>query len=186
MKDINGHKAFPVFPVYRVSVKWAEDGIKNPEYPKRFEGLPDGKIWNGTGFCKMFKEEQTLEQLDIFVNDWWKLYIGSEKNKDKEITNLKLSIEFVEFETWYLTWFQHETFDIGQTDAEALNSFEEFVNRREHWNHGRTLLEQKTLMGAEDRYRWHGSGETGDSDEHSPAPCRCKHCKEQGLLRIAH
>ena len=41
-------------------------------------------------------------------------------------------------------------------------------------------------MGAEDRWRWHGAEPSGSNEDHSPAPCRCKFCKEQGVIRIAH
>jgi len=39
-------------------------------------------------------------------------------------------------------------------------------------------------MGAEDRWRWRGFGD--DGKEETSAPCRCKACKEQGVVRIAH
>ena len=43
------------------------------------------------------------------------------------------------------------------------------------------------LMGAEDNWRWRAAGPDGnESEDQIPAPCRCKFCKEQGLLRIAH
>ena len=41
-------------------------------------------------------------------------------------------------------------------------------------------------MGAEDRWRWHGAEPDGKPTDYSPAPCRCKFCKEQGVIRIAH
>lgn len=78
---------------------------------------------------------------------------------------------------------------IGQSDADAVTSFEEFVRRKEDINaksRSKTGAEMYCFMGAEDRWRWHGADPNGDSSDHSRPPCRCKYCKEQGLIRIAH
>ncbi len=40
--------------------------------------------------------------------------------------------------------------------------------------------------GAEDRYRWCGSDDDGKTNPGIKPPCRCKHCKEQGVIRINH
>lgn len=100
-----------------------------------------------------------------------------------------------------MTWFAHYTFDVGQTDEQARDSFERFVRRMELLNRDETTYEPYTgkdgntyhtehpayvLMGAEDRYRWHGST-TGETDsERTLPPCRCKHCKARGVLTIGH
>jgi len=186
------------YPIYFFSAKWSQDGEQDPKYPNRYKDLPEGRIWNSTGFSRMYKEEKPQEELDKIVKEWWDKYLKS-KNKDEEkITNpelLYLKVELRHHETWNLTWFQHETFDEGQTNEEALLSFEKFVRRIEDKNqeiewhypekdwyeHG-----HQCLMGAEDRWRWHGAEPNGDSSDNSPAPCRCKFCKEQGVIRIAH
>lgn len=175
------------FPIYFFSARWSEDGTWDPEYPKWHEGLPEGRVWNGTGFHKMFREEQTQEQLDLYVKDWWEKYLKLEHRTpiiNPELVSLKA--EYAEHETWCLTWFQHETFDIGQTDEEALQSFEEYIRRIEEKNATKDEMHKIPLMGAEDKWRWHGANSEGESDEDSPAPCRCKYCKEQGVIRIAH
>ena len=91
--------------------------------------------------------------------------------------------------------FQHETFDLGQTDEEALESFRKFVYRKQELNYKNGHQENDSvsgnnkpfhcLMGAEDRWRWKGTQE-GNSEQPTDAPCRCKHCKEQGMIRIGH
>jgi len=192
---IDGEKAYPI---YYISVKWSEDGEwkKDDPHPKWHKGLRKGRIWNSTGFYKMFKEEQSDEALKKYAKDWWKNYtkkkkeIGSKEllsTKNPRLKNLKF--ESRGHEVWLLTWFEHETFDIGQTDIEALDSFEKFVQRKQEHNRQFTSEMDKghyCLMGAEDRYRWHGSGPDGERDEEASAPCRCKHCKKAGLIRIAH
>ena len=58
-------------------------------------------------------------------------------------------------EVWCDGWFSHYSFDVGMSDHEVLASFERYVERvlrsdlPEIENGGR-------LMGAEDRWRWHG------------------------------
>jgi|GEM_PF-2101125 hypothetical protein len=179
------------FPIYFFSARWSEDGVQDPKYPKWYEGLPEGRVWNSTGFHKMFREEQTQEQLDAFVQDWWKRFLVSKNEEDSRFKIINpelqyLKAEYKKHDTWVLTWFQHETFDIGQTDEEALQSFEDYVSRIEDENRGKPEMEGIPLMGAEDRWRWRGADENGNYSEDAPAPCRCKYCKEQGVLRIAH
>ena len=164
------------YPIYSFSAKWSEKGDteKYKDYPNWTVGLPEGRIWNSSDFTKMFKEDQSQESLDAYLKDWWDKYILLDKNKDNELELLYLKVEFKERESWNLTWFSHETFDIGQTDEEVLDSFEQFVSRRN----------SDQLMGAEDRWLW--SGAPDKDGNATPAPCRCEHCKAQGLIRINH
>lgn len=188
------------YPIYSISAKWSQDGKWDDNYPKWHENLPEGRMWNSTSFSKMFKEEQTQEQLDAYAKDWWEKMLIEKNTEGKfPIINpelLYLKAELKEHESWVLTWFCHETFDAGQTDKEAIKSFEDYVQRiqmhnqeiewqypeDEWYKNGHTCL-----MGAEDRWRWKGAYENGEyGDEQAPYPCRCKFCKEQGVLRIAH
>ena len=177
------------YPIYYFSAKWSQkaDIEKYKDSPNWTIGLPKGRIWDSTGFSKMFKEEKEQKELDGIIMEWWDKYIQNEKFNGKEVKLLYLKVEFKEKETWHCTWFQHETFDTGQTDIEVLQSFERFVSRKEDLNQQFQDLhdrDQHCLMGAEDRWRWHGGrDENGDN---TPAPCRCEHCKKQGLIRIAH
>ena len=50
------------------------------------------------------------------------------KHADAKIENASFTVTFKFYETWLLTWFHHETFDVGQTDKEALDSFEQFIH----------------------------------------------------------
>ena len=167
------------YPIYSFSAKWSEkaDVEKYKDNPKWNVGLSEDRIWNSTSFTKMFKEEKEQGELDGFIMDWWERYSQNDKFKDKEPKLLFLKAQFKEKETWHLTWFEHETFDTGQTDDEVLDSFERFVSRKE-------FLSECCLMGAEDRWRWHGGRD--ENGENKPAPCRCEHCKNQGVIRIAH
>jgi len=179
------------YPIYRFSARWSQlAGDKSYENSPDFKkGLPNGRIWNGTSWTKIYKEEQDIKELEAWLMDWWNKYLLLEKNADKDMKLLYLKVKFFENETWHLTWFCHETFDEGQTNEEVLQSFENFVRRKEELNAEKQRphnLPEYCLMGAEDRWRWHGSEPDGDGSSHSPAPCRCKYCKEQGMIRIAH
>lgn len=195
---MNQSKEEKEFPIYSFSARWSQDGKQDPEYPKWYEGLPEGRIWNSTSFSKMFKEEQTQEFLDNYIKEWWDKYVKNKNEGKFPIINPELQYlkaEFKEWEVWVLTWFQHETFDIGQTNEEVLKSFSNYVYRVKSKNEKieRNFPESewyqngyKTLMGAEDHWRWHGSEPDGKPNDHSPAPCRCRFCKEQGIIRIGH
>lgn len=171
------------YPIYSFSAKWSQDGKQDPEYPNQWKDLREGRIWNSTGFTKMFREEQTQEQIDSFINKWWSRYLS---NKDNifNVEDLKLTAKYKEHESFVCTWFTHETFDDGQTDEEFLDEFEQFVRRYEYQQDsepGNYPENYHCLMGAEERFRWRSG-----SDEYDGIPCRCKHCKSQGMLRIAH
>lgn len=181
---------YQAFPIYSVSFSWEQDGEHDPNYPDRFmyKDMLPGRIRNSMSHNFMFKEELNESELNIKINEFIKRFIDS-KHNIQNVTNINFKFK-LKYETWNLTWFQHETFDIGLTDKEYLQSFEEFVRRYEHiQNHmpGEPYPENyHCLMGAEDRWRWHGAEPNGESNDRSPAPCRCKFCKEQGMIRIAH
>lgn len=179
------------YPIYTFNLKWSQEGKQDEKYSNRHTDLPPGRIWNGTSFNKMFKEEKSQEWLDSYIKDYWEKYIENQiklgKVKNPEL--VKIEAKFKERESWYLTWFQHETFDIGQTDKEVLESFERFVTRKEILNEVSQVKEGKDaycLMGAEDRWRWHGAEPNGEQSDHSPPPCRCSGCKKHGVIRINH
>lgn len=172
------------YPIYKFNAKWSQDGKQDPNYPNLHLGLKEGRIWNYTGFSKMFREEQTQEQLDLFINEWWSKFLET-KDNIFNIEDLNLETKYVEHETFVGTWFAHQTFDDGQTDEEFLYEFEQFVNRYEYqqdrYEPGNHPENYHCLMGGYERFRWYSG-----SDEYNDVPCRCKYCKEAGMLRIAH
>lgn len=170
------------YPIYTFNAKWSQIGKQDPDYPNSYKDLPEGYIWNATGFHRMFKEEQTEEQLEKFINEWWNKYKESDKFKESNINNVELNYKFKFNETFVCTWFGHECYDDGQTDEEFLNEFEQYVSRHENYQDINNMREPYIcLMGAEDRWRWNSGNK-----EYTGIPCRCKYCKEQGVLRIAH
>jgi len=199
-REIEGERAYPI---YWLEAGWSCDGEQRDDYGGNHDGLPAGRIWNGTGCCRMFKEPQSRQQLMVCLNALWTANAvekAAEKGKWGNPAPCLLSYRFERWETWCGGWFSHHTFDTGQTDSEALASFKRFVWRMERLNDEETTYETFTgsdgkehtiphapycLMGAEDRWRWCGS-EDGSPDKRTDPPCRCKFCKEQGVIRIGH
>lgn len=178
------------YPIYRFSLYWYQDGKHDSDYPGRHIGLPEGKTWNSTNLRVMYKEDQEKRILRKFIIDWWDKY-KTERLSDKNPSTPVINIELFDRETWNLTWFTHETFDVGQSDAEALASFERYVQRKEAKNAKHRYetgedIDKFCLMGAEDRWRWRGANDEGEADSSIPPPCRCKHCKKAGMIRIIH
>lgn len=184
------------YPIYAVSARWIQDGEHDPAYPRSHEGLPEGRIWNSTGYSAMLREPD-LEKVHADALEWWRKYASdkTETIRNPELTSLE--VKFVRNETWCGGHFSHWTFDTGQSGEEALASFERFVCRMENFIQRETKYKNGypnkpyCLMGAEDRYRWcgrpGGTGILGFSNEPSTsAPCRCDGCKTLGLLRIDH
>ena len=194
MKVIDGER---YYPIYSVNATWIQDGEHDPKYPGCHKGLPEGRIHNSTSFAnRMFKKKQKISDLKTEYLE--ALHKSIEEKEYQNVSDIKLSIKFLGWETWCRTWFYHYTFDAGQTDAEVLESFQKFVFRKQIENErlrrekgrvdqfGRAEGEY-CLMGAEDRWRWCGTTDgSPDYGNRTDPPCRCSHCKEQGVVRIGH
>lgn len=179
------------YPIYAVKAEWIQDGKKHEQWPWQWEGLPAGRIRNRSSWIEMRRTPVLLSQLQLEkLEEWFPRYVShSFKKGGIEINNpsdLKISVEFVREEEWCLQWFGHYTFDVGQTDAEVMKSFSDYVDRIQEWNLRRALElgqchlhEVIPLMGAEESWRWKGEN-NGDP------PCRCEGCKKNGVIRIVH
>lgn len=156
------------------------------------------RVKNGTGFKWMPKDQSasTQENTEAHAREWWDKYIERMKQEKpehvKEIEDIQLAASFSHEESWCDGWFKHWTWDIGQSDEEALESFQQYVwrievlNERWRWENGKSEDESKIcLMGAEDRWRW-VSDEEDEDGKRKPAPCRCDGCKKAGVIRIVH
>ena len=164
------------YPIYSFTVRWIQDKT-TCEMPNH--GLPEGRIWNSAGFSKMYKEEPTTKDLDIECLAWTRTL--KEVHKSTNIEIFSVQYKLLKKDSWCLTWFSHYTIDVGQTDEEVIDSFHEYVARIK--NQAFKEGKEPCLMGAEDTWRWHSTDENGERDK---APCRCKFCKEAGIIRIDH
>jgi len=174
----------PVYPIYRVEVRWEQDGEHDENYPSRHQGLPKGRIWNGSSFYRMYREDPGGDKVLSDIQEWWD---GYKENKldGKGPGDPEITVAEPFHETWCLSWFEHWTFDDGRSDEEFLASFERYVRRYEHLQTYSVDIPDgyRCLMGAQDRWRW--KARPAPRDE-SPPPCRCEHCRAQGKVRIGH
>ena len=186
--EIEGEKAYPI---YSVRIAYTYDiNDENREYIHKNRILPDGRAKESLPYTIMYKEEQDIEfvKQEAKEKNWLNFIRVHERGVEKgriPIDNPQLEsieVSLLRYETWCPTWFSHWTFDDGRSDEEYLRSFGDFVNRMER-------VDDYCLMGAEDRWRWHGvadDGETTDPNKYTKPPCRCKHCKAKGIVRIDH
>lgn len=171
-----------LFPIYDINIRWLQKCEPDKEYVKwQVADAPSGMFFNSTSFYQAFKEEPNNSELDKIARERW------EKLKEKyNAESPVVIIRFCENETWWITWFEHATFDIGQSDEEVLSSFHRYVRRKQEQGQKKHNDSNYLLMGADDEYRWCGAEPDGKPENRSEPPCRCKFYKEQGLIRIAH
>lgn len=180
--------------IFSVRARWTKDICHGRDIeglgPRWFEGLPKNRIWDSRQWYEMPKEIVTSDELvaTAFTELWSQIQRDDE---DKNLGDPQVEATFVRWETWCNVWFNHWTWDTGLDDLEVLNSFQNYVYRTQEANRreGKTVdgfwQEPYCLMGAEDRYRWHGT-HTGDPSERTDPPCRCSHCKKRGVITIGH
>lgn len=137
------------FPIYLIDLHWNQEGYEN----------------NFTSWYDMFAEPLTEEQTFNLLKSRKEYMVTHYKEKGTPILEfLSEKCDFVENESWTLTWFSHYTLNNFDTDEEALRSFQEYVDRKSRTN--------ECLMGAEDEWRW--------------KLCRCEHCTKKGRITIDH
>lgn len=138
---------------------------------------------------RIYKQELTEDEKMSEMDRW----ISAMKNYGWTVFE-DINVEYIGEDSWVLVWFNHETIDEGQDDQYFLKSFEDYCYRVERENYNLEWNERQTLMGAEDRWRWSGSiypegwndSMNYDLVTRTEAPCRCRFCKERGVVRINH
>lgn len=183
----------PHYPVYSFRARWEQEDDDHPT--------------EATSYSKMLRKPPGEEKLREELLGWYS-YVEARDDRNQQPVSggVELEAEFTHEETWVLSWFQHWTFDVGQTDQETLDSFQRFVDRH-RWYHGwhvAAVLDESMkrrvrdrlghdplqLMGAHDRFRWgckpDGGSIMGFGEERGDPPCRCEGCQERGVLTIDH
>lgn len=173
------------YPNYRIDVRWSQFIEPGQEYPLAWtKGLPEGRFWNHTGWDTMEREDRSLMSFrDEVIGEWWPKYV--EKKQLQGYANLTVEVKLVRREVWCDGWFSHWTFDTGMSDEQVIASFERYVERILYSGLPENEIGGR-LMGAEDYWRWHGCVTGDPQGERTPPPCRCEHCKAQGVVRIGH
>lgn len=182
-RELTEMSKYRLYPIYRFLIKFKYKNSSDEE-------------WKDNSICHsiMYKESKTNDELDVIVGD----IVNSLSDKYKFIHPFQsYEYKLLRYETWCLGWFDHYTFDIGQSDSDLYESFEKYVRRYEHMQnipvekieeYGDSYL---CLMGAEDRYRWghykrDKNGKISYPEEFLSGPCRCNACKKAGVVRIEH
>jgi hypothetical protein len=180
-----------LYPIYRVCLEWIQDDTKN--YREKYDSaalrnsdLPPGRIRDANSVYNMYREEKDLT---CILDNFKTVRLNHEDYKDKNLVFVTHEIKLVLYESWCPSWFSHWTFDDGQSDHEAIMSFERYIQRMETYNSKNGKMgkfgweDAICLMGAEDRWRWKGRD---DNDNETEPPCRCAGCKTLGVIRIMH
>ena len=178
----DGEKAYPI---YRIEARWTQAITAEKDLPPRFtEGMPAGRFRNSAGWDVMEREERPVEEIaESRRLNWWPDYVV--KKNLQEPADLTITVKLLGREVWCAGWFSHWTFDVGMSDRDVLDSFERYVDRILRSNLTETER-GSILMGAEDRWRWHGCVNGDPQGERTNAPCRCPACKASGFVRIDH
>ena len=193
------------YPIYSVEVRFVQDGDCSAEERAKYKWWPNdpgpGRIWNSISTHRMYREDPGLAEVGRWAREeWWPKSRDAERRMGGRIVDAhpsdeRFAVKLTHHESWCCSWFEHWTFDVGQSDKDALASFDSYVDRHafyQEWPHdertdadlaARGVPHRVCLMGAEDRWRWCGG--PGPDDRTTP-PCRCEHCKAQGVLRIGH
>lgn len=171
-----------LYPIYRFSIEFKYRNNSSDHWK-------DNRITKNI----MYKSRRTNDQLDGSIRN----IINSLDEKYTEIHSMiNYSYKLLRYETWCIDWFNHYTFDIGQSDDEILESFEEYVERYEYQQNlslesiEKLGDEYNCLMGAEDRWRWghYEMDKNGNriGEDLISGPCRCDSCRKSGIIRIEH
>ncbi len=180
---------FKKYPIYKINAE-INSGTKHIEHyfsKRMFKTLLTEKELNA--------ELKACKELLLSKEAW---YIDGDMKPASEL-NINIascSIEYFEDESWCLVWFNHYTIDNGEDDEYFSKSFQDFVSRMKKFNSQNgtwVTMENGTayyrepycLMGAEERWRWCRFDDDGNK-VYDDKPCRCKDCKEQGVVRWIH
>lgn len=176
--DLLSGEEYPVYPIYHIGYRWPEEG----------KYCHDG--FNGTSATMMLRET------DISVLNGKAMVQAERLAEEKNVhpSDMGIEVKLTHYEEWCCQWFNHFTWDVGDSDAGVLASFQRYVWRMERHNQLHQIkigegasafyTDDVCLMGAEDRWRW--SGANDDNGDPTDPPCRCEHCTEQGVVRINH
>jgi hypothetical protein len=182
----------PIYPIYSRSVSVYEpipdDKLTDEWFLKMQHPTAKGFYRNIHMFYnQMFKEDPGL---DFVLNELKTIW--QQKKVEHLPEDMQFKVEKIDEEEWCLTWFAHHTFDIGQSNEEVLDSFENFLRRKGVMpNYGYDPYYSQEdhgycAMGAEDMWRWCGRKTPDCNSELTRPPCRCDGCKKRGVITIQH
>jgi hypothetical protein len=125
---IDGEQAYVI---WEVQLKWSQDIPKDRcLLPAQIEGLPEGRMWDHAKWFAMpkTKVEDSLEEIAraVMEGQWSDI---QDEGGFWNPSDPKIEATIVHQEVWCPNMFSHWTWDIGQSDEEALASFNRFAVR---------------------------------------------------------
>jgi len=147
------------FPIYRFSFEYQDQ-------------VPGSCAVENYTNEKMFREEQTAEQLekwfseykDNFLKKIHNVYVPDNNGESKKRLRMaaskagiiirKPTISEVRFESWVLGWFSHETIDIGEDNLYYINSFRDYIDRIKRYNHENGDVDTWVIKDGETHSMW--------------------------------
>ena len=167
------------YPSVVLTSKWLQSKEEGKEYIYgwQIKDAPEGFYWNTSGWNTMFRLDVDFHEALLDSIDKHKARIFG---KYPVVGEVEVTWIRREDESWCLNWFNHWTFDVGQSDHDVLMSFSAYVSRYELYQDDLAdRPDVPCLMGAQDEWRWKGVDGT-------PAPCRCEGCQSLGRIVINH
>lgn len=151
------------YPVWRIHARW-----NNKEYQN-----------NGTSFIITNRRNYSIDTMQRRAEKWFKKYI-KDKYPNEKIEPILLEVEYFGKETWSGSWFSHISLNRFETEKEAFESFQRYMNTLKQKDYSDPYSgmyitksgQEYCVMGAEERYRW--------------VYCDCKICKRKGITLIKH
>jgi len=163
------------YPIYSVGVRFTEDGDMPAEERAQMRWWPNdpGPGAYGIAFRPIgctARTQAPQRWSGGAREEWWPNCRDADRSTgriaDKNPGDPIFTVALKYHESWCISWFEHWTFDVGQSDEEALASFQRYVDRHafyQDWHHdertdrelaARGIPYRVCLMGAEDRWRW--------------------------------
>jgi len=165
--------------------------MQRPEPCYLHRDPPPGRMWDSSISTRYLTREATPEDIAQWSDA--ETFMKSLRTPRPDWADFSATVTLKLRETWALTWFEHAQPDWGEPDHEVLASFSRYVDRIERYNRAHLVrgemegyMDPICLMGAEDRWRWHGASPDGKPETRSEPPCRCEGCRKHNVVRISH
>ena len=184
----------PKWPIFSGWIRYEYTVLEDDYFAREGESQPGDRARDSIHWMRwMYREEPRWSDLFLRIAEAWAYALFCETRSsftgryERHPKPLLWGVRYEGRRHWCPGWFEHWTFDIGRSDEEVLLSFSDYVDAVERENAGRTIDDPGyiVLMGAEDRWRWSGTKD-GSPDYRTDPPCRCIHCRAQGVVRIGH
>jgi len=127
------------YPVWSISARWNNESYQN----------------NSTSFVVSFRRNFSDASMNRWAARWFRSMVAR-KYPGEQIEPIEIKVTSMGKRVWFLNWFCHKSLNRFDTEEQAFESFDRYligIGRLDDGYHV-TDLEGRTLMGADDRWRW--------------------------------